>query len=70
MQCETPEQLIELAKSEGIDLTLDEAEAYLAELEDFELDRQQLKQVAGGAQCRNQCTDDKWAVHCDHSGSW
>ena len=48
MQCETPEQLIELAKSEGIELTLEEAEAYLDEMNDFELDRQQLKQVAGG----------------------
>ena len=25
MQCETPEELVELAKSEGIELTLDEA---------------------------------------------
>ena len=48
MQCETPEQLVELAKSEGIDLTLDEAQAYLAEMDDVELDRQQLKAVAGG----------------------
>ena len=48
MQCETPEQLIELAKSEGIELTLDEAEAYLAELDDVELDSKQLKAVAGG----------------------
>ena len=48
MQCETPEQLIELAKSEGIDLTLEEAEAYLAEMDDIELDRTQLKSVAGG----------------------
>ena len=48
MQCETPEQLVELAKSEGYDLTLDEAQAYLAEMDDFELDRQQLKAVAGG----------------------
>ena len=48
MQCETPEQLIELAKSEGIELTLDEAEAYLAEMNDVELDSQQLKAVAGG----------------------
>ena len=48
MQCETPEQLIELAKSEGIELTKDEAEAYLAEMDDIELDSQQLKAVAGG----------------------
>ena len=52
MQCETPEQLIELAKSEGIDLTLEEAQAYLSEMDDIELDSQQLKQVAGGWECR------------------
>ena len=37
-----------LAKSEGIELTKEEAEAYLAELEDFELDEGMLKNVAGG----------------------
>ena len=48
MQCETPEQLVELAKSEGIELTLEEAQAYLDEMDDVELDRQQLKTVSGG----------------------
>ena len=48
MQCETPGQLVELAKTEGIDLTLEEAQAYLSEMDDIELDRQQLKAVAGG----------------------
>jgi len=48
MQCETPEQLVDLAKSEGIDLTLDEAQAYLSEMDDIELDRKQLKAVSGG----------------------
>ena len=34
--------------SEGIELTKEEAEAYLAELEDFELDSDVLQKVAGG----------------------
>ena len=55
MQCETPEQLVELAKSEGIELTLEEAEAYLAEMDDIELDREQLKEVAGGGWCPSDC---------------
>ena len=42
------EELIELAKSEGIELTKEEAEAYMAEMEDVELDSDALKQVAGG----------------------
>ena len=48
MQCETAEDLIALAMSEGVELTKEEAEAYLAELEDFELDEGMLKNVAGG----------------------
>jgi len=49
MNCETAEELMELAREEGIELTKEEAEAYLAELEDFELDSTQLKSVAGGS---------------------
>ena len=55
MQCETPEQLIELAKAEGYNLTLEEAEAYLDEMDDIELDSKQLKSVAGGGWCLGDC---------------
>ena len=48
MSCETIEELMELAKAEGIELTKEEAEAYMAELKDFELDGDTLKRVAGG----------------------
>ena len=48
LQCETADELIALANSEGIELTKEEAEAYLAELEDFELDSDVLQKVAGG----------------------
>ena len=48
MQCETADELIALANSEGIELTKEEAAAYLAELEDFELDSDVLQKVAGG----------------------
>ena len=61
MQCETAEDLMALAKSEGIELTKEEAEAYLAELEDFELDEGMLRNVAGGQLCnsQNSCSDNK-----------
>ncbi len=57
MQCETAEDLIAFAKSEGMELTQEEAEAYLAELEDVELDETLLNHVAGG-QCygRKECS--------------
>ena len=50
MQCNTAEDLIALAKTEGVELTKEEAEAYIAELEDYELDEDTLKNVAGGLQ--------------------
>ena len=37
-QCKTPEELIELAKKAGVELTIEEAQAYLDELENVELD--------------------------------
>ena len=49
-QCKTADDLIALAKSEGFELTVEEAEAYLAELENIELDMKDLDKVAGGDQ--------------------
>ncbi len=48
MQCETAEELMAYAKTEGIDLTKKEAEAYLAELSEFELKDGDLERAAGG----------------------
>ena len=50
MQCKDADELIALAKTEGVELTKEEAEAYIAELEDYELDEDTLKNVAGGLQ--------------------
>jgi hypothetical protein len=58
MSCETVEELMELAKAEGIELTKEEAEAYMAEMEDVELDSDALKQVAGGVCYMATCNDD------------
>ena len=48
MTCETAEELMALAKAEGMEITKEEAEAYLAEMADVELDGNYLKEVAGG----------------------
>ena len=48
IQCRTTEELIALAKSEGFEVTKEEAEAYLAEMDDIELEEETLKKVAGG----------------------
>ena len=47
-QCKTADELVALAKAAGFTLTKEEAEAYLAELEDMELDDAALDNVAGG----------------------
>ena len=56
MECETPEELIALAKEAGVELTLEQAKAYLeelenVELENVELDEKALDKVAGGGTC-------------------
>jgi hypothetical protein len=56
LECETAEELMALAKAEAYDITKDEAEAYLAELANFELDSKELDKVAGGDFC--------WADTC------
>ena len=48
-QCKTPEELIELAKKAGIEITKEQAEAYLEELQNEELDAGTLDKVAGGS---------------------
>ena len=48
MQCKTVEDLIAYAKTEGVDITKEEAEAYLDELSECELKDGDLKHIAGG----------------------
>ena len=48
-QCETAEELIALAKTEDIEITKEEAEAYMAEMDNMELDEDALDNVAGGS---------------------
>jgi dTDP-4-amino-4,6-dideoxygalactose transaminase len=47
MQCKTVEELMALGKAEGIVLTEDEAEAFLAELSGYELEGGEIKKIAG-----------------------
>ena len=57
MQCKDADELMALAKAEGFAITKDEAEAYMAELADVELDEKQLTNVAGGG-CYPDCPKD------------
>ena len=47
-KCNSADELVALAKTEGMEITKAEAEAYLDELEDFELKDCELKHIAGG----------------------
>ena len=60
MQCRSADELMALAKTGGFELTREEAEAYMAELTDVELDANTLKHVAGGkcySDCRPVCAE-------------
>ena len=58
MQCKDVDELMVFAKSNGFELTKEEAEAYFAELEDVELDTDVLQNVAGG-DCYSDCCNLK-----------
>ena len=55
MACETADELVALAKESGVTLTPEEAQKYLAEMEDFHVDlsEEDMAKVAGGDGCWN-----------------
>ncbi len=54
-QCKSAAELVALAKKGGLDISEKEAEAYLLELQNYELDADELSAVAGG---NNTCPPD------------
>ena len=64
MQCKNADELLALAKAERYDMTRDEAEAYMAEMADIELDEATLKKAAGGV-CWDNCPTEG---SCSHRG--
>ncbi len=60
IQCKNADELIALAKTRGFDLNRKDAEAYMEELADFELDADTLKNVAGGGGCYSDCKAEAW----------
>ena len=59
MQCRNADELVALAKTGGMEMTREEAEAFMAELNDFELDADTLQNVAGGG-CYSDCKAEAW----------
>ena len=68
MQCKTAEELMATAKAMGYEVTKDEADAYLTELSDFELDSEALTKVAGG-RCYNDCPGERYHCHSKQRSS-
>ncbi len=48
LKCKTADELLKLSEAEDYEMTKAEAEAYLAEIADFELDNAMLEKAAGG----------------------
>ena len=48
LACQNTEELMQLAKDEGFDMTKEEAEKYFDQLSEIELSPEELKQAAGG----------------------
>ena len=48
VDCKTAEELMALAKAEGFDVTKEQAQAFLDEFADRELDEEMMKKIAGG----------------------
>ena len=58
MKCETAEELLKLAKENGVALTKDEAEAYLAENAVADVPDEAMAKAAGGA--KGGCFGHAW----------
>lgn len=48
LKCKDVDELLALAKAQDYEMTREEAEAYMAEINDFELDDEAMAAVAGG----------------------
>ena len=61
LKCKDADELMKLAEAEGYELTKNEAEAYMEELADMELDEETLEKAAGG-KLYNGCKQDNWGL--------
>ena len=63
-ECKSADELMELTKAAGVTLTKEEAEAYMTELANTELDAETLKKVSGGV-CWENCPSEGTYGHHD-----
>ena len=60
-QCKDAQELLKLADENGIELSVEEAEAFLDENADIELDEEMLDQAAGGSMRKKSVCNSKKA---------
>ena len=70
MQCETAEDLIAFAKTQGVEITKEEAEANLDELSEMELEVGNLDNIAGGKKGAGGVKIKKWKVIINICDKW
>lgn len=70
MKCKTADELIALAKKMGVVITKEQAEAYMTELQDYELDDATLERIAGGVCWTNCPTESSCAHHVCGTVGW
>ncbi len=49
--CDTPEELMKLAENNNLELTREQAEAYISDLDAVDLDTVQMNRIANGSMC-------------------
>ena len=59
MQCATVQELVSFAKEQDLNLTHEEAEAYLAEFSDLELTEQELQSINGFTEACRDCHSNR-----------
>ena len=57
MQCKTADELVELAKSKGYDITQEQAEAYIEQFSSYELTDKELDEISSGDSKWRRCTN-------------
>ena len=58
MNCKTKEELLDLAKAEGVALTAEEAESFFTSISERKIDLEELESVSGGDCVGNVCGVD------------
>lgn len=56
--CKNADELLDLARTENIQLTRDEAEKYFADLQETEINLDDVKKIVGGVCAANACGQD------------